>query len=77
MRKKGIELRKNGMREKGERNLPAPRTSDEVGRMEVIFLFKVTPLHCSVSLEIKESSRVRLHVFFFFLAGIESPLEKP
>ena len=34
--------------------------------MEVIFLFKVTPLHCSVSLEIKESSRVRLHVFFFF-----------
>ena len=41
------------MREKGERNLPAPRTSDEVGRMGVI-------------LEIKESSRVQLHVFFFF-----------
>ena len=66
LRKKGIELRKKGMREKGERKLPAPRASDEVGRMGVNFLFKVTPLQGSVSLEIQESSRVRLHVFSFF-----------
>lgn len=32
----------------------------------MIFLFKVTPLHCSVSLEIKESSRVHYTCSFFF-----------